>query len=87
MKVDVVFGIEIDGIKLALDEEAARSLYSKLKEFFDKNNSSYIPYYPITTFPSIPWNPNWVTTTSGTIPPITSQETDTNVHFVTGKWK
>ena len=64
MKVDVVFGIEIDGVKMMLDEDAARSLFYKLKEFFDRNNIYYIPYYPVTTWPAQPLVQPYISWTS-----------------------
>lgn len=61
--VRLVLGIEIEGNKLLLSEEAAKELYRKLKEIFeDKHSIQFIPY-PYPVYPTYPvWiNPIYVT--------------------------
>lgn len=56
-EVKLVLGIEIEGNKLLLTEDAAKQLYYKLKEIFeDKHSITYIPYpYPVYNTPQPIW--------------------------------
>lgn len=47
-KVKIVVGVDINGQRLMLDEDAARELYLKLKELFDKGYSSPCNWYTST---------------------------------------
>jgi hypothetical protein len=56
-EVKLVLGIEIEGNKLLLTEDAAKQLYLKLKEVFeDKKEIHYVPYpYPVYVIPQPVW--------------------------------
>ena len=56
-EVKVAIGLDINGQRLMLDEDTARSLYLKLKELFNREYQGpfftyTIPYYPQYTITS-----------------------------------
>jgi hypothetical protein len=63
MEMKVVIGIEIEGTKLILTEEAARELYQKLDKMFGSKVISYPWIYPTYPVHPAPWNPVWITST------------------------
>ena len=48
-EVKLAIGLDINGQRLMLDEDTARSLYFKLKELFDKGYQG--PFFTWTNFP------------------------------------
>lgn len=71
-KMKVIIGIEVDGVKLALTEDAAKELFFKLKELFDKPTTYVYPYtYPNTwTYPLIE-KQGWISVGGGTSSSLT----------------
>ena len=68
-KIKLVLGIEIEGERLLLSEEAARQLYEKLKDIFEnKVTITYVPWtYPVYVPQPIYVNPSWWTPITPTI--------------------
>lgn len=73
-KPKIMIGIEIDGQKLVLDEEAAKGLYEMLHGMFGKKVEKELVPYPVINYPiSYPaytpdrYVPPYVITSTGTL--------------------